>query len=167
MLSYDAHEQRMGAQQMRSIEKYVLLRTIDDVWVDHIEAMEHLRESVRLRAYGQRDPLVEYKIESHRMYTTLLDTVAARVASVIFKVQIEQPTERQRRVVEGRAELVDPAGDESIHRHDEQDVASSDATTHTDKVGRNDPCPCGSEKKYKKCGLLNTDEHQRLMAQKK
>lgn len=165
---YDVHEQRMGASQMRSIEKYVLLRTIDDVWVDHIEAMEHLRESVRLRAYGQRDPLVEYKIESHRMYTTLLDTVAARVVSVIFRVQIEQPTQRSRQVVEGRAELVDPAGDEHIHRHDEQDSASSDATIHSDKVGRNDPCPCGAINpatgqvyKHKKCGLINAPYHKK------
>lgn len=141
---YTTHEQRVGLAQMQMIEKFVLLRTLDDVWVDHIEAMEHLRESVRLRAYGQRDPLVEYKIEGQRMYATLLGTVAARVANVIFKVQIEQqPTERPRRVVEGHAEVVE------------------------DKVGRNDPCPCGSGKKYKKCCLLNTDEHKRLLAQKK
>jgi preprotein translocase subunit SecA len=160
---YAAHEQRMGIEQMRQIEKFVLLRTIDDVWVDHIDAMEHLRESVRLRAYGQRDPLVEYKIESQRMYAMLLETVAARVASIIFKVQVaEQP--RQQNVVEARPDV---SGDGAIAKLDTEDTHASDETVHTGHVGRNDPCPCGSGKKYKKCGLLNTEEHQRLMAEKK
>jgi preprotein translocase subunit SecA len=139
---YDLHEQRIGVEQMRQIEKLVLLRTIDDVWVDHIDAMEHLRESVRLRAYGQRDPLVEYKIESQRMYATLLDTVSARVANIIFKVQItEQP--RQQNVVEARPDI---SGDGAIAKLD-----TGDSSVHKDNVGRNDPCPCGSGKKYKKC----------------
>lgn len=152
---YAVHEQRMGVGQMRAVERFVLLRTIDDVWMDHIEAMEYLRESVRLRAYGQRDPLVEYKIEGQRMYATLLDTVAARVAGIIFKVQITPPTEHSRRVIEGRAEQVDAAGDQESH------------TLAKSEVGRNDPCPCGAINpstgqvyKYKKCGLINAEYHK-------
>ncbi len=152
---YTAHEHELGASQVRQIEKLVLLHTIDDIWVDHIDAMEHLRESVQLRAYGQRDPLVEYKIEGQRMYAGLLDTVASRVANIIFKVRLTapQPTER-RNIIEGRADEVP------------RDSTASEPAAHTDHVGRNDPCPCGSGKKYKKCGLLNTEEHQRLMSQK-
>jgi preprotein translocase subunit SecA len=149
---YAAHEQRIGPGQMRQIEKMVILRTLDDVWVDHIEAMEHLRESVRLRAYGQRDPLVEYKIEGQRMYATLLDTVAERVASIIFKVQVAEAPQKPRNVIELRPDISDDtAGDQHIHRHDEQDPAASESSAHADKVGRNDLCPCGSGKKYKKC----------------
>jgi preprotein translocase subunit SecA len=155
---YDAHEAAMGSDQLRQVEKSVILRTIDDVWVDHLEAMEHLRESVRLRAYGQRDPLVEYKIEAQRMYTTLLDTVALRVANIIFRVSLVAAPAAHR-MQEARplpdGELPATAADES---------SDSDASeSRGDKTGRNDPCPCGSGKKFKKCGLPGTEEHKRLM----
>ncbi|HUO75860.1 MAG TPA: preprotein translocase subunit SecA [Candidatus Paceibacterota bacterium] len=163
---YAEHEKNIGPEQLRTIERVVILRTIDDVWVEHLEAMEHLRESVRLRAYGQRDPLVEYKIEAQRMYGMLISTVASRVASVIFKIRLVQP-ERQQPIQESRGTgAPDAAGDANVHRHDESDPAASEGEIRTDHVGRNDPCPCGSGKKFKKCGLLNTPEHQRLMAAK-
>lgn len=161
---YAAHEQRIGDVQMRAIEKAIILRAIDDVWVEHIEAMEHLRESVGLRAYGQRDPLVEYKIESQRMYATLLDTVAGRVASIIFRVQMSDPAtdiakEKKRTLQEQRPDITK---DEAIAKLDTNNTSASEATVHSDHIGRNDPCPCGSGKKYKKCGLLDTEEHKRL-----
>ena len=159
---YEEHEKTIGAEQLRTVERVVILRTIDDVWVEHLEAMEYLRESVRLRAYGQRDPLVEYKIEAQRMYGMLLSTVSSRVANVIFKIRLVQP-ERQQAIQERRgAGAPDVAGDAEVHAHDETDPAASPAQWKSDNVGRNDPCPCGSGKKYKKCGLLNTDEHKRL-----
>ncbi|HXK36694.1 MAG TPA: SEC-C metal-binding domain-containing protein, partial [Candidatus Paceibacterota bacterium] len=161
---YEHHEMEVGADQLRQIEKMVILRTIDDVWVNHLEAMEQLRDSVRLRAYGQRDPLVEYKIEAQRMYGTLMDTVAQRVANIVFKVRIQQAPVRTTQVIEGRGEgAPDTKEDEAIHRHDENDPAKSTGTVHADHVGRNDPCPCGSGKKFKKCGLLDTEEHKRRM----
>ncbi len=149
---YAAHEQRMGDTQMRAIEKAIILRAIDDVWVDHIEAMEHLRESVSLRAYGQRDPLVEYKIESQRMYATLLDTVAGRVANIIFRVQMESGNRGQgtgnRVLQESRPDITK---DEAIAKLDTRDTAASEGAIHSDHIGRNDPCPCGSGRKFKKC----------------
>ncbi len=157
---YTTHEERVGVSQMRHIEKVIVLRAIDDVWVEHIGAMEHLRESVRLRAYGQRDPLVEYKIESQHMYSTLLATVASRVASVIFKVQFVEES-RPKNVIELRPDI---SGDDAIARIDTADTHASETTIHSDAIGRNDPCPCGSGKKYKKCGLLDTEEHRRLSA---
>jgi len=160
---YAMHEEQVGIDAMRHIERAVILRTIDDVWIDHIEAMEHLRESVRLRAYGQRDPLVEYKIESQRMYGTLLATVASRVASVIFKVQVMQEPPRRQNVVELRPDI---SGDQTIAKLDTQDTRSSETTIHVDAVGRNDPCPCGATNpltghvyKWKKCGMINAPQH--------
>jgi preprotein translocase subunit SecA len=158
---YGEHEQRMGPDEMRQIEKAIVLRVIDDVWVDHIEAMEHLRESVRLRAYGQRDPLVEYKIEAQGMYATLLATVGSRVAGIIFRVQATAEPRRPRNVIELRPDI---SGDDAIAKLDTTDTAASEETVRTADVGRNDPCPCGSGKKYKKCGLANTEEHKRLAA---
>lgn len=144
---YAAHEERVGAEQLRQIETAVILRTIDDVWVDHIESMEYLRESVRLRAYGQRDPLVEYKIESQQMYVQLLANVAARVASVIFRVQVMHD-ERPKNVIELRPDI---SGEKPIASLQSSDSHASESEVHSDNVGRNDPCPCGSGKKYKKC----------------
>jgi preprotein translocase subunit SecA len=159
---YEAHEQGVGADQLRRIEQAVILRMIDDVWVDHIDAMEHLRESVRLRAYGQRDPLVEYKIEAHRLYDTLLGTVGARVADVIFKVGVAPQQQAPRQVQELRPEPEGVSGSQlSV-----ASINPSETTVHVESIGRNDPCPCGSGKKFKKCGLLNTEEHQKLMAKK-
>jgi preprotein translocase subunit SecA len=142
---YDAHEAELGSANLRRIEKAVILRTIDDVWVDHLEAMEHLRESVKLRAYGQRDPLVEYKIEAQRMFGSLLGTVAARVADVIFKIRLAQQP-RQRPVIESHpveGNLPGTAAD--------QTPTVEPVQAHSESIGRNDPCPCGSGKKYKKC----------------
>ena len=158
---YQAHEERIGIEQLRQIEKAVILRTIDDVWVDHIEAMEHLRESVRLRAYGQRDPLVEYKIESQRMYGTLLATISSRVASVIFRVQVADAPVRRQNIIELRPDI---SGDAAIAKLDTHDVRSAESTIHSDAIGRNDPCTCGSGKKFKKCGLLDTEEHKKLLS---
>ncbi|HXV27027.1 MAG TPA: preprotein translocase subunit SecA [Candidatus Paceibacterota bacterium] len=155
---YAAKEAEQG-EQMRPLEKLVMLRAIDDVWVEHLEGMEHLRESVQLRAYGQRDPLVEYKIEAQKLYGTLLDTVRQRAAGIIFRVTVMRPQER-RNMQERRPETEaqgTPAHPDSVHTEHVQ-------AEHADKTGRNDPCPCGSGKKFKKCGLLDTEEHKRNMA---
>ena len=141
---------------MRQLEKYVLLRTIDELWMDHIESMEQLRDSVRLRAYGQRDPLVEYKIEGQKMFERLQNSVKGQVASTIFKVSfMQQP--REVKLEERRPDIV---GDDHKHQpvinepaHRQQIVASSE---HPD-IGRNDPCWCGSGKKFKRCHLNRKD----------
>ncbi len=152
---YEAREQEIGADQMRQMEQMVLLRTIDELWMEHIEAMEHLRDSVRLRAYGQRDPLIEYKLEGQQMFERLMGSITTQVAGMIFKVNAA-PQAPQKTVVE---------------EHGPLSISSPETVTHTAAIpgespkepGRNDPCPCGSGKKFKKCGLLNTEEHQRLM----
>ena len=131
---------------MRAIERAIILRIIDDVWVEHLETMESLRDSVRLRAYGQRDPLVEYKLEAQRLYGTLLSVVWNRVASVIFRVQVGPPSPSQAGLRRGEPTAI----------------------SEKSELGRNDPCPCGAINpatsqvyKYKKCGLINAPHHRK------
>ncbi len=113
--------------KMRQIERFVFLRTIDALWMDHIDGMDHLRDSVRLRAYGQKDPLTEYKNEGMRLFQRLLSSIQTTVINTIYKVDI-------------KAEPAPPAS-ASLHS----------AGQSFKGVSRNDPCPCGSGKKYKKC----------------
>ena len=139
-LIYDNREKEMGVEQMRQLEKLVLLRVIDELWMDHLENMEYLRDSVRLRAYGQRDPLVEYKIEGQKMFEQLLANIELQVAGMIFKVGLTQTAP----VVNQQA-VANLGGEESGPGH----TVKKD-TTHGE-INRNDPCWCGSGKKFKKC----------------
>ena len=118
---------------MRQAEKYVCLRVIDSLWIEHLENMEQLRDSVRLRAYGQQDPLVEYKNEGHKMFKGLLENIDTLIAQSIFGVRMTSQAQSTLTPVPSR---------------------------HEPSVGRNDPCPCGSGKKYKKCGMINAPEHK-------
>ena len=121
--SYEKKEKDLEKKNMRHVEKFVLLRTIDTLWMDHLDNMDYLRDSVRLRAYGQKDPLVEYKNEGIQMFKRLLETIQTTIVNTIYKVTLG-PMPPQESVVK----------------------VSSKKT-----VGRNSPCPCGSGKKYKKC----------------
>ncbi|MCH8741643.1 preprotein translocase subunit SecA [Patescibacteria group bacterium] len=125
---YTKKEKELGEKNMRQIEKVVVLRTLDMLWMDHLENMDSLRDSVRLRAYGQQDPLMEYKNEGHKMFQNLLRIMESSIAHTIFKAQIAQQ----------------PAQPSFA-------VQSGSPTPNSKKIGRNDPCPCGSGKKYKKC----------------
>jgi len=120
------------AEPMCLVEKAVLLRSIDMLWVEHIDAMDHMRTGIGLVGYGQKDPLVEYKNQARRMFQELLDNIRKQVVYTIFKVSLA-PAQPQRQVF---SENVTPT-----FRSDKNNK----------KVGRNDPCPCGSGKKYKKC----------------
>ena len=122
---YEKKEKEFGSEKMRQVEKIVSLRILDSLWLEHLENMDHLRDSVRLRAYGQQDPLIEYKSEGHRMFQDLLKRIEAGIANTILKVTlVEQPQQPQ------------------------QPVQFSGSKKNP---GRNDPCPCGSGKKFKKC----------------
>ncbi|QQG45249.1 MAG: preprotein translocase subunit SecA [Candidatus Sungiibacteriota bacterium] len=142
---YDIREQTIGSEGMRNIERAVMLRSIDMLWMDHLDQMEHLRDSVRLRAYGQRDPLVEYKNEGSRLYRELQAAIRAQMVNTIFKVG-GAPQEERSRVVERRPDIAISA---------EQSPLASAGVTHAPsgkkEPGRNNPCWCGSGKKYKRC----------------
>jgi preprotein translocase subunit SecA len=130
------------------------------LWMDHLDQMEHLRDSVRLRAYGQRDPLVEYKHEGAQLFRELQAAIRAQIVSTIFKVGGAPQAETPRKVEERK-----PAAN-TMFTAEAQPVPIS-AKKSEPEIGRNELCPCGSGKKYKKCGNLNTEEHQRNVQNRK
>ncbi|OGN00153.1 MAG: preprotein translocase subunit SecA [Candidatus Yanofskybacteria bacterium RIFCSPHIGHO2_02_FULL_41_29] len=153
---YEAKESENGAQ-MRQLEKFVLLRTVDEIWMDHIEAMEQLRDSVRLRAYGQRDPLIEYKIEGQKMFEQLQDTIKGQVTNLIFKVSfMQQP--RQVQMEEHKPEIAQSLKSKAKSQNNDQAFDVKPSALGSTNIGRNDPCPCGAINpvtnqvfKWKKC----------------
>ena len=131
------------------VKKYVSLQVIDHFWQGHLSDMDHTRDSVRLRAYGGQDPLVEYKNEGHKMFQQLLQMIDANIAENIMKAGSQQS-------VAASQKRGEPRPNSSFGRE-----------SGKKQIGRNDPCPCGSNKKWKRCGMLNTEEHQKLMREKK
>jgi preprotein translocase subunit SecA len=136
--TYVDREKQLGNEMMRRVEIGVYLATIDTLWVDHLDSMEALRESVRLRGYGQRDPLVEYKKDGFAMFEKLLDSIQNGIVYRIFKAGITV----QKSAPTAQAEKLKSGGESA------KGVATPVAKK---QPGRNDPCPCGSGKKYKKC----------------
>ncbi len=138
---YEKKEKEVGEENMRQIEKIICLRVLDTFWKEHLENMERLRDSVRLRAYGQQDPLVEYKREGHKMFQQLLEVVETTIANTIFKAELKpsqnfvHPPQISEKFGRARQNLGGQARFKKNHK----------------KIGRNEPCPCGSGKKYKKC----------------
>lgn len=144
-----------AALQME-IEKVVALRSIDDLWISHLEAIDYLRHGVGLQGYGQRDPLVEYKREAYRLFQNLLTTLNQRVAHMIFKVQItKQDAEQELRRMQPLAQPVQLSGAAKTSDDTSGVSRKAEADPKFKDVGRNDPCPCGSGKKFKKCHGAN------------
>ncbi|MDZ5711498.1 preprotein translocase subunit SecA [Jeotgalibacillus haloalkalitolerans] len=137
---YDEREAELG-ERMREFEKVVLLRSLDTKWIDHIDAMDQLRQGIHLRAYGQIDPLREYQNEGFAMFETMQQSVNEEVTKYVMKAEIRSNIERQE-VAKGQA--VNPKEDGGTKKKVQPVRKESN-------VGRNDPCPCGSGKKYKNC----------------
>ena len=141
--AYAAREQTLGDETMRELERMVMLRIVDDKWMDHLDAMDQLREGIGLRAYGQKDPLVEYKFEGYEMFQNMIDTIQDDVVRYMFRVNVvRQEDPKERRLTENRY----------------AEETSKQPVRREQKVGRNDPCPCGSGKKYKKCCAKTENE---------
>ncbi|WP_379970484.1 preprotein translocase subunit SecA [Ectobacillus sp. sgz5001026] len=139
---YNEKEQQLPDEQMREFEKVVVLRVVDTKWMDHIDAMERLREGIHLRAYGQIDPLREYQMEGFAMFEAMITSIEEEISRYIMKAQIESNLQREE-VIQGEAvHPVDDGGGEEVKRK---------PVVKGEQVGRNDPCPCGSGKKYKNC----------------
>jgi preprotein translocase subunit SecA len=156
---YEKREKDVGTPVMREIEKYAYLGAIDHLWMDHIDHIDDLREGVTLRAYGQRDPLVEFKNEAYNLFERLIDRVDEELSHRIFRIgvaapQPEIPLNLARENVDrsdetglsGNAEVTAKSGEKAFPSSTESRVSSH-------KIGRNDPCWCGSGKKWKKCHL--------------
>ncbi len=143
---YETKEGEITSETMRQIERYVMLQTLDFLWKDHLLNMDHLREGIGLRGYAQRDPLHEYKREGFEMFSSLIDRLSYDVCEKLFRVQPVSETdmerlERKRRNEQQRMTL----------SRGEEEASKKPVKRHDKKVGRNDPCPCGSGKKYKRC----------------
>ena len=138
---YRAKEAEIGSERLYQFERLVMLRTIDVKWMDHLEAMDELKEGIGLRAYGQTDPLVAYKIEAYQMFKEMRDSINEEVVRTLAKVQVaseERVTQRPK--IRNISTNLNEDGSPAV----QQRVVGK-------KVGRNEPCPCGSGKKYKKC----------------
>ncbi|WP_125116023.1 preprotein translocase subunit SecA [Agathobaculum sp. Marseille-P7918] len=144
---YDAKEQMLGAPIMRELERVVLLKNVDTKWMDHIDAMTELRNGIGLRAYGQHDPVVEYKREGFDMFDAMIDAIREDTVRMIFLAQVRTREEPKREQV--AKETAAAGADDGSVKAEPKRVGK--------KIGPNDPCPCGSGKKYKKCCYLKAD----------
>jgi len=145
--AYKKKEQELGVELLRLLEKMVMLRTIDTLWKDHLLGIDSLREGIGLRGYGQKDPLIEYKREAFEMFAGMMNRMKRDVLEHLFRVQVvpgesPRPPVEQHRPVQLTLNRGEAAAD---------DNGTKTVRRGIDKVGRNDPCPCGSGKKYKKC----------------
>ncbi|MBE7035052.1 MAG: preprotein translocase subunit SecA [Ruminococcaceae bacterium] len=134
---YAVKEAEFGPEQMRELERVVLLKTVDSKWMDHIDDMDQLRNGISLRAYAQRDPIIEYKFEGYNMFEEMIAAIREDTVKYLFHARLEAPPERKAVAEPTNAGL---AGE-----------TTKKPAQKAEKVGRNDPCPCGSGKKYKKC----------------
>ena len=157
--AYEAKEAEMGDDEdlRRQVERFVMLRTIDSKWVDYLTQMEHFREGVGLQAYGQRDPLQEYKIEAHKMFDELTASIRADVVTNMFQVRLmaQEPPPQAERVDRTSAQGAEAAG--TVERDGKGQRRERAAVGAGRKIGRNEPCPCGSGRKYKGTGQWTMD----------
>jgi preprotein translocase subunit SecA len=142
---YQKKEVEFGDTTLRQIEKMVYLQVIDNLWKEHLLGMDHLKEGIGLRGYGQRDPLQEYRKEGYDMFIELIDSIKRETVEKLFMVQlakeemmVPRPAFRPQQFILSRGEETEPSKPKTVVREGR-------------KVGRNEPCPCGSGKKYKKC----------------
>lgn len=153
---YQRKEEVVGFDMMRNFEKGVMLQTLDSLWKEHLAAMDYLRQGIHLRGYAQKDPKQEYKRESFAMFAAMLESLKYEVISVLSKVQVRMPEEVEALEVQRREEAERLAKQQQLsHESDNSALMSQEeanvAASLERKVGRNDPCPCGSGKKYKQC----------------
>jgi preprotein translocase subunit SecA len=147
-------ERELGSELMRALERHVLLMVIDTQWKDHLLPIDHLKEGIGLRGYGQRDPLTEYKREAFDLFQAMVDRVKAAVVERLFKVQVERESQVELPTLTAMSDVRESRGGTPGAATLARTAAPAPRTTSGDKLGRNDPCPCGSGKKYKKCCYL-------------
>jgi preprotein translocase subunit SecA len=160
---YKQKEEAVGEQILRNFEKSVMLQTLDTLWKEHLAAMDHLRQGIHLRGYAQKNPKQEYKRESFELFENLLDTLKFDVISVLSKVRVQAQDEVEKMEAQRRAQAEAAARlAQTQHQQAENQLADDEQQPQQDsaaqpmvrdgrKVGRNEPCPCGSGKKYKQC----------------
>jgi len=140
---YDEKEKELGAEMMREVERVVLLKVVDEKWMDHIDAMDQLRYGIGMRAYGQRDPVVEYKFEGFEMFEEMIKSIQQDAVKLVLRAKLNRDRAPQ------REKVAEPL--KASHGGQPGEVSKKPTARSSEKVGRNDPCPCGSGKKYKRC----------------
>ena len=148
--AYELREKMFGETNMRELERIVMLRVIDNHWMEHLDDMDMLREGIGLLSYGQRNPLVEYKIKGHDMFQSMIDAIQTDIATMMYRVNIITP-EQQRAMEEQAKQRLAQAKSSHSSAEGDQEPAKKQPVVKGEKIGRNDPCPCGSGKKYKNC----------------
>lgn len=155
---YGIKEQEIGEKAMRGLEKAIILQTVDTLWMNHLDEIDYLRQGIGLRGYGQRDPLIEYKREAFNLFGHLIENIRSTIVRTIFKISMVSTQEQQQ--VQQAPKNVQYSGGEYIEQFGAAQKQESGSTgeapkqkpiINENKVGRNDPCPCGSGKKYKQC----------------
>jgi len=133
-------EEQIGSENMRELERVVLLKTVDSKWMEHIDAMDELKKGIGLRSYGQHDPVSEYRVEGFNMFDEMIANIQEETTKLLIMANLAKPVKRE---AVAKVTGTSGGGDNSVKKQPIRRAA--------DKVGRNDPCPCGSGKKYKKC----------------
>jgi preprotein translocase subunit SecA len=163
---YQQKEEVVGEQVLRNFEKSVMLQTLDTLWKEHLAAMDHLRQGIHLRGYAQKNPKQEYKRESFELFEGLLEALKTDVVTILSKVRVQQQEEVERMEAQRRAQAEEAARraqaqhataeNQLAEGEDEGEGSQQPMVRDERKVGRNEPCPCGSGKKYKQChGKIN------------
>ena len=167
MTFYNQKERLYGEEIMRKLERYAVLTTIDRHWRDHMYEMDQLKTGIGLRAYGQRDPLIEYKREAYRIFADMIETVDKDIVGMVYKLQVRMPEKsREERRREEREKQMKAIHQDAVGMGFGSATQTEEANPmaeaskrgkakpikrETKKIKPNDPCPCGSGKKYKKC----------------
>jgi preprotein translocase subunit SecA len=162
LTAYEAREAKLGPDLMRYLERMIMLQVVDGQWKDHLLAMDHLKEGIGLRGYGQKDPLIEYKREGFAMFEAMVERIKAQTIEYLYRVQVAPEEARAFAEVQAAPVGEDGAGDRPLRaqpgappRAAERSLRPATATAPIKvvgkKIGRNDLCPCGSGRKYKKC----------------
>ena len=157
--AYKAKEEIVGAETLRNFEKGIVLQTLDELWKEHLSAMDYLRKGIHLRSYGQKDPKNEYKKESFAMFTHMLDVLKTNVISVLSRIQVrsQEEVEAERRQYAEALAQAETAAEANANVQSDVAAEQTDGEPLSDEeladlnISRNDPCPCGSGKKYKHC----------------
>ena len=154
---YQTKEEVAGAEQFRSFEKQVLLQVLDTLWKEHLQTMDMLRQGIHLRGYAQKNPKQEYKRESFELFQGLMEQIKFEVVQIISRVKVQSADEAEK-IEQARKEQEAKMQMSMVHNSvdslsDSTDADANVANSAQDvpKVGRNEPCPCGSGKKYKQC----------------
>jgi preprotein translocase subunit SecA len=147
--AYQAKEDMVGPDVLRQFEKAVMLQNLDSHWKEHLAAMDHLRQGIGLRGYAQKNPKQEYKRESFELFSEMLENLKVEVIAILSKVQVKAESDVE--AVEEQRRQADDTPKNFEHESPNQEAQPQTAARQGPKVGRNDPCPCGSGKKYKQC----------------